>query len=411
MSSAITYKLPLLLYQAFLIRMPVFYYGRVARVLEDAELSLADVKKLAFTTASDWRNKDDQQREEALYQLNHFGNWSSTPQYAAQVTPAMRRFRGSWESFIDALIQEWKTQNVISALLLSPSLVAPPPSYAQLRLYDISSKEPIYSQILGSAPSEAAGAIAVFSELQVWNERYLCQRGMAAVLTQEHRRGTVGHYVYLVDIQDGPLLNALVLNETFKHRLSPAPIERVCLYLFDRHPPLPPAGERVDTHVMIDMETLTIRWPASGVDWLAELPAHPIALSLVKVHLSPSSARSLSVTRLRPSFGSSEPPGPQSAPMGDSFVSDGPSTRSPEHGRAPHVGSQAATQTAHTNLPVIDILTDSSPESIVGDLGGDFLVHQAHRGESATAAGGPVSPVARPHNTLGPDCNCDWCGT
>lgn len=35
------------------------------------------------------------------------------------VSPALARFKNSWEAFIDNLMREWKTQNVVSALLLS----------------------------------------------------------------------------------------------------------------------------------------------------------------------------------------------------------------------------------------------------------------------------------------------------
>ncbi|KAL1730274.1 hypothetical protein EV714DRAFT_284302 [Schizophyllum commune] len=117
--TTLTYRLPLFLYLMLLFRMPVFYHGRVARVLEDAELSMAEVQKLARTTASGWKDKGRKERKEALAQLHHISNWSTAPQYASQVTPAMHRFRDSWETFIDSLLREWKTQNIISALLLS----------------------------------------------------------------------------------------------------------------------------------------------------------------------------------------------------------------------------------------------------------------------------------------------------
>ncbi|KAF8629766.1 hypothetical protein AX15_003286 [Amanita polypyramis BW_CC] len=38
------------------------------------------------------------------------------------VSPALIRFKASWETFIDSLIREWKTLNVVSALLLSAIL-------------------------------------------------------------------------------------------------------------------------------------------------------------------------------------------------------------------------------------------------------------------------------------------------
>ena len=38
---------------------------------------------------------------------------------APLVSPALIRFRHSWEAFVDSLMREWKTLNVISALLAS----------------------------------------------------------------------------------------------------------------------------------------------------------------------------------------------------------------------------------------------------------------------------------------------------
>jgi hypothetical protein len=35
------------------------------------------------------------------------------------ITPTLRRFKHSWEMFIDSLLREWKTLNVVSALLAS----------------------------------------------------------------------------------------------------------------------------------------------------------------------------------------------------------------------------------------------------------------------------------------------------
>ncbi|EIM85322.1 uncharacterized protein STEHIDRAFT_60002 [Stereum hirsutum FP-91666 SS1] len=38
------------------------------------------------------------------------------------VSPALVRFKRSWETFVDSLIKEWKTFNLVSALLLSAIL-------------------------------------------------------------------------------------------------------------------------------------------------------------------------------------------------------------------------------------------------------------------------------------------------
>ena len=41
------------------------------------------------------------------------------------VSPALLRFKGSWETFIDSLMREWKTLNLVSVLLLSSVLLFP----------------------------------------------------------------------------------------------------------------------------------------------------------------------------------------------------------------------------------------------------------------------------------------------
>ncbi len=40
------------------------------------------------------------------------------------VSPALVRFKHSWEAFIDTLLREWKTLNVVSALLLTYAFFA-----------------------------------------------------------------------------------------------------------------------------------------------------------------------------------------------------------------------------------------------------------------------------------------------
>jgi hypothetical protein len=37
----------------------------------------------------------------------------------SNVPPSLSRFKSSWEEFVDTLIKEWKTLNIVSALLLS----------------------------------------------------------------------------------------------------------------------------------------------------------------------------------------------------------------------------------------------------------------------------------------------------
>jgi hypothetical protein len=90
-------SLPRWTYQYFLLYLPVFYYVRVARIFEEADLGLPEIKRMAIQTAA-----------EDKYDL-----------YTSQKMPEHRNFRVAWQSFIDDVMREWKTLNIISVLLLS----------------------------------------------------------------------------------------------------------------------------------------------------------------------------------------------------------------------------------------------------------------------------------------------------
>jgi hypothetical protein len=90
--------IPFQTYLFLLLRLPSLYFSRVSRLFEDANLSLPDIQRMAVI------------------------NGDSMASWRPEVTdlpPRLRQFNMSWEGFIDALLQEWKTQNVISALMLS----------------------------------------------------------------------------------------------------------------------------------------------------------------------------------------------------------------------------------------------------------------------------------------------------
>jgi len=90
-------SLPRWTYQYFLLYLPALYFGRVARIFEEADLGLPEIKRMAFQTAAE--GKFD------------FYTLEKMPQY--------RRLRATWQSFIDDVMREWKTFNIISVLLLS----------------------------------------------------------------------------------------------------------------------------------------------------------------------------------------------------------------------------------------------------------------------------------------------------
>lgn len=102
---------PQQVYLHFLLRLPSLYFSRVARIFEDAELSLSDIEKMAATRMEEWNSNPKMARRIPSYAL-----WNPNLDH---VSPALQQFKSSWEDFVDLLINEWKVLNVISALLAS----------------------------------------------------------------------------------------------------------------------------------------------------------------------------------------------------------------------------------------------------------------------------------------------------
>ncbi|KAJ7290391.1 hypothetical protein C8J57DRAFT_997864, partial [Mycena rebaudengoi] len=103
-------KIPQQVYLHILLRLPMLYFSRVTRLFEDANLSLPDIRRMAVATAEQWKDGSPG----AL-----LTTWLPDD---AIVSPHLLNFRHSWEGFIDSLLREWKTQNVVSALMLSAIL-------------------------------------------------------------------------------------------------------------------------------------------------------------------------------------------------------------------------------------------------------------------------------------------------
>ncbi|KAJ6616982.1 hypothetical protein B0H10DRAFT_1346548 [Mycena sp. CBHHK59/15] len=100
---------PRRLYLHFLLRIPSLYFSRVARIFEDAQLSLPDIKRMARATADQWNTKESP----TMFLAHHD---------QMMLPRSLLNFRSSWEGFIDSLMREWKTLNIISVLLLSAIL-------------------------------------------------------------------------------------------------------------------------------------------------------------------------------------------------------------------------------------------------------------------------------------------------
>lgn len=86
--------LPRQIYLHMLLRLPYLYFTRVIRILEETNLSLPQIKRNIRETA--------QQNISYTNSVIQYGNLERT-----------------WGLFIDSLIEEWKTLNIISVLLLS----------------------------------------------------------------------------------------------------------------------------------------------------------------------------------------------------------------------------------------------------------------------------------------------------
>lgn len=89
--------IPRQIYLHFLLRLPAFYFSRVTRIFEEAEMAVPEIKKMALAHS-------DQKYDPMALQ------------------PADSNLKITWETFVDTLIREWKTLNIVSVLLLSYAL-------------------------------------------------------------------------------------------------------------------------------------------------------------------------------------------------------------------------------------------------------------------------------------------------
>ena len=117
--------LPRQIYLHLLLRLPSLYFSRIARVYEDAQLSKPDLDYMIESYSSSGQQQQRQRivRSSPIPPGSHYhpapalpfpDEWTTT-----NVSPALIRFKQSWEAFVDSLLREWKTLNVVSALLLS----------------------------------------------------------------------------------------------------------------------------------------------------------------------------------------------------------------------------------------------------------------------------------------------------
>ncbi|KDR78153.1 hypothetical protein GALMADRAFT_245185 [Galerina marginata CBS 339.88] len=87
------------IYQNLLLHLPSHYFTRVANIYQNAELTKLEVGSMISWVKSGRHRRDDE-----------------------QLPPAFEKIKKSWESFIDSLLREWETVNIVSVLLLSAIL-------------------------------------------------------------------------------------------------------------------------------------------------------------------------------------------------------------------------------------------------------------------------------------------------
>ncbi|KAF7309399.1 hypothetical protein MIND_00310700 [Mycena indigotica] len=93
---------------AIFLRIPSLYFSRVARIFEDAQTSKPDIRRMARARATQWKRPNE---------IFTWADYDPTP-----LPSSLLHLRASWENFIDSLIREWKTFNVVSVLLMSAIL-------------------------------------------------------------------------------------------------------------------------------------------------------------------------------------------------------------------------------------------------------------------------------------------------
>lgn len=120
--------LPRQVYLHALLRLPALYFSRVSRIFEGADVSRHEVQRMIEACAPA-RDSDDVTAGIGanLGFSASFGgarnrnggtvfpfpdDWNPP-----SVSPALSRFKQSWESFVDSLVREWKTLNLVSVLL------------------------------------------------------------------------------------------------------------------------------------------------------------------------------------------------------------------------------------------------------------------------------------------------------
>lgn len=104
--------LPRQIYLHCLLRLPSLYFSRVDRIFTDADLTLGEIKDMALRATAE----DSVILYTHMLELGH----DAQPELGTDfLPPSYKRLKHGWESFIDNLMKEWKTLNIVSGLLIA----------------------------------------------------------------------------------------------------------------------------------------------------------------------------------------------------------------------------------------------------------------------------------------------------
>ncbi|KAK7696464.1 hypothetical protein QCA50_001121 [Cerrena zonata] len=126
----LTDTLPRQVYLYMLLRLPALYFSRVSRIFEDAEISKHEIQRMIQICAPATNPNTNNRTPGFATPPANVGMSANgirrmdtiLPPYPEDwvppaVSPALARFKHSWEQFVDSLLREWKTLNLVSALL------------------------------------------------------------------------------------------------------------------------------------------------------------------------------------------------------------------------------------------------------------------------------------------------------
>ncbi|KAF9479302.1 hypothetical protein BDN70DRAFT_807293, partial [Pholiota conissans] len=100
-------------YFHLLLRLPSLYFSRVSRIFDEANLNILEITEMAFETSEGC--SPEEKAQAAM-------NMQVSEPVAPKIRPQYEKLKSSWEAFIDSLIREWETFNIVSVMLLTAIL-------------------------------------------------------------------------------------------------------------------------------------------------------------------------------------------------------------------------------------------------------------------------------------------------